>query len=388
MFLAHGGVSEIISIGDNMYPYVSLLDPAVPVTWHKKFFAQRMASSQAVRINSKGIRFISSQYSILKIDPGSGWMQTTCISSTQCLCVLKTDPEFHARLFPIYGNTVYSSFGVKPIMEENLHTILFSECIEAKTNRVLSTTSKDISVCDVLGIGGDYLFVPREETLYVLVKPTSVPVLIAISVLTVYMTMVLAHHLESTVNKSNVSNQKSFNNIQILCMVVLILLSLFSNGRVDIWERMITMEDECAMTILVSYLAYHMCRWVPMLIEMVFIITPIRLIMRPLFPRLATIHLWRETSDEHHHMINLIIGILALVSISYYSTMDNPYTVVLAMIMASRLMYKMSMDKVYVDDVVGDSIMVAMLVYTGIIPQLNYDTTVVRLYTFQGQSKP
>jgi hypothetical protein len=56
-------------------------------------------------------------------------------------------------------------------------------------SRVLSTTHKDISLCDVLGTGNDYLFLPYERLLYVLQEPTSVPILITISILTVYMTV-------------------------------------------------------------------------------------------------------------------------------------------------------------------------------------------------------
>jgi hypothetical protein len=43
---------DIMSIGDNMYPYVTLLDPAVPVIWHHKFFAQRMAVAQVSVVDS------------------------------------------------------------------------------------------------------------------------------------------------------------------------------------------------------------------------------------------------------------------------------------------------------------------------------------------------
>ena len=62
-----------------------------------------------------------------------------------------------------------------------------------------STNKKDISLCDILGIGSDFLFLPYEDALYVRMQPTSMPVLIIISVLTVYMTVVLAHNLEFTI---------------------------------------------------------------------------------------------------------------------------------------------------------------------------------------------
>jgi hypothetical protein len=103
---------DIMSIGDNMYPYVALLDPAVPVVWHQKFFAQRMAAAQAVRINSRGIRFISSQYAVLNIDPKStSWVSVECTSSRQSLCDLTTGTTLQSRLLPNDGQQVYSTFG-------------------------------------------------------------------------------------------------------------------------------------------------------------------------------------------------------------------------------------------------------------------------------------
>jgi hypothetical protein len=53
--IVQGCGCDIMSIGDNMYPYVTLLNPPVYVIWHHKFFAQRMAKAQAVRVNSRGI---------------------------------------------------------------------------------------------------------------------------------------------------------------------------------------------------------------------------------------------------------------------------------------------------------------------------------------------
>jgi hypothetical protein len=35
-----------MSIADNTYPYMSLLDPNRAIIWHKKFFAQRIAEAQ------------------------------------------------------------------------------------------------------------------------------------------------------------------------------------------------------------------------------------------------------------------------------------------------------------------------------------------------------
>jgi hypothetical protein len=139
--LAHECCGDIMSIGDNMYPYVSLLEPGVPVIWHHKFWAQRMAASQAVRINARGIRFISSQYSVLSIDStASRWMRVRCTSSTDCLCVLDTPAGFHARFLPNYGENVYSSLGTRDDLEDSLKKIIFSECPEASTGRLVPSS--------------------------------------------------------------------------------------------------------------------------------------------------------------------------------------------------------------------------------------------------------
>jgi hypothetical protein len=174
--LAHG---DIMSIGNNMYPYVALLDPVIPVKWHTKFFAQRMAASQAVRINPRGIRFISSQYSVLTVNSiGDRWLKVDCTSSTDCLCVLKTGTNLNARLFPI-ANQVYSSFGKHEGLGDAMEQILFSKCSESQTFITVSTNYKDISVCDILGTGNDYLFIPQDEVLYVLMHPTPIPILVS-----------------------------------------------------------------------------------------------------------------------------------------------------------------------------------------------------------------
>jgi hypothetical protein len=149
-----------------------------------------------------------------------------------------------------------------------MRDVLLSECSEASTGRVVSTDAKDISLCDILGTGSDYLFLPYEQTLYVLMKPTPIVILMAISILTVYMTVILAHNLEDTVqeskdvhSESNTLQRRQIGITSLLSMITLIFLSLFSNGRADIWERLVTIEDECALSVLILYILYHVIRY-------------------------------------------------------------------------------------------------------------------------------
>jgi hypothetical protein len=126
---------DIMSIGDNIYPYIMLLDPAVPVVWNRKYFAQRMAASQGVRVNSRGIRFISSQYSVINVDQRERWLKVECVASMDSLCVLNTNSTIHGRVFPNFDQVAYSSFRDKSKMAEDMHAILYSECTEASTGR-------------------------------------------------------------------------------------------------------------------------------------------------------------------------------------------------------------------------------------------------------------
>jgi hypothetical protein len=67
-FLAHlvwNGAAELFPISDASYPYLVITDPSmVNVAWHIKSIAFRLAHSAAVRINSRGIRFIPSVHTL------------------------------------------------------------------------------------------------------------------------------------------------------------------------------------------------------------------------------------------------------------------------------------------------------------------------------------
>jgi hypothetical protein len=218
-----------------------------------------------------------------------------------------------------------------------------------------------------LGLGTDFLWVPNEEVLYVLMRPTSIVVLIVMSVLTVYMTLLLAHNLEAAVQPPSDVKKIMISKHAILppvIMTVVLILGIYSNGAWDVWERFTTLEDECALSVLAIYDTYHI-------------------------GRMITSTLYTDDTARSN-TVNSIVGTLALVSLTYYNTMDNPYTTIITLIMSARLMFKLQscMDGLaaFADDLVGDSIIIAILMYTGILPQLNYNPIVIGLYTFQGNT--
>ena len=51
--------AEIFGISDHSYPHVFITDPVqAPISWHSKEMGFRLQNSAAIRINSRGIRFI------------------------------------------------------------------------------------------------------------------------------------------------------------------------------------------------------------------------------------------------------------------------------------------------------------------------------------------
>jgi hypothetical protein len=54
----------------------------------------------------------------------------------------------------------------------------------------------DISLCNVVGMGADYLFVPLHSRVYVLVDPIGIPALVVLSILIVVMMVIMGHNLQ------------------------------------------------------------------------------------------------------------------------------------------------------------------------------------------------
>lgn len=98
-----------ITISSKSYPHIYRLDPLVPLTWHRGDLALLMASSEAVRINSKGVRFISNRHSFVSLS--YQWMETPCRCSRYALCEVFGDGlvgHHVSRVFPNAGSVARS----------------------------------------------------------------------------------------------------------------------------------------------------------------------------------------------------------------------------------------------------------------------------------------
>lgn len=288
------------------------------------------------------------------------------MGSTDSLCTIDAGPDFSSRLFPSYGSTVYSSLGDRGDATEFLRTIAFSQCPEALTGRTSSSRARDISTCDVVGVGADYFYIPGRDSLYILMHPIQMPVLIALSILTIYMTVVLAHNLEFSIKEQKAGTQPMGKNVvSLLAMTTLLLLTLFPNGNElsSVLEPFVTVEDQCAFATLTLYVTFNILR---------------------IFFKMCD----KSWSSTDNNPVNLILGLLALTSMRFYTTADNVYISIITFMMSCRLMYKTNKSlskgiELPVNNMVADTIIVSILTYVGIMPQYSYDSTKVMLVCLQ-----
>ena len=121
-------------------------------------------------------------------------------------------------------------------------------------------------------------------------------------------------------------------------MTILVLLSMFPNGHWDVLEPFVTMEDKIAFLVLVVFVTYHITR----LVFSCF--THLIAFWNNLSCNLSCNHRLtvKILSNKQAHVrapntVNAIMGILSLVALCYYTTMDNPYVIVITLIFSSRL---------------------------------------------------
>jgi hypothetical protein len=115
---------------------------------------------------------------------------------------------YAARVFPNHPGPVFLTQRDSTLLPSDVARMLMgsgsTSCPEFETGRTAvpplesghAFPHHDISLCNVMGMGADYLFVPFQSRLYVLVDPIGIPVLIAMSVLIIVMMVIMGHNLQ------------------------------------------------------------------------------------------------------------------------------------------------------------------------------------------------
>lgn len=262
----HSADCASISLSDGTYPYLYSLEPRTPLKWHQGAIGFMMASSEAVRINSRGIRFISGSFSVMTIsskeeEGGGAWTYSPCRVSKRSMCEIFDTPNdaYRSSIFPNAGSPVLVNIQSSDAVEEFgfFRDLESNRCPEAATGRSYSMVDNhaasdqqavpvqrtiDVSLCNVVGVGGDFVFLPHRRQLYAIYRPISFQIFAAMSILTVLMVITLSKNLEISMGSSQTSKDASNPIFTVLCMASLLLLSMFATGSLDVLAPFVTME--------------------------------------------------------------------------------------------------------------------------------------------------
>lgn len=119
---------------------------------------------------------------------------------------------YSARVFPNYPNSVYVTQRSMYSMPRDVVRAFLggggmttvATCPEVATGRVVIPPMQDtrlfprhdVSLCNIMGMGADYVYVPFVNRLYILGDPVGIPATIILSVLIVFMMVVMGHNLQ------------------------------------------------------------------------------------------------------------------------------------------------------------------------------------------------
>jgi hypothetical protein len=123
-------------------------------------------------------------------------------------------PPYTSRMFPNYPGPVYLTQRDSLQLPVDIGRVLMagasttSTCPEPATGRTAippidpmrssqyPTPFHDVSLCNLMGMGGDYLYIPFVNKVYVLGDPMGVPATIVLGVLIIWMMVVMGHNLQ------------------------------------------------------------------------------------------------------------------------------------------------------------------------------------------------
>lgn len=429
-----------------------------------------------MRINSRGVRFIAgdgfrvvltSSSSSSRSQPlassssAAKWIQFKCAASTRGLCEIEPvrlagtggdNATLHTAarslVFPNMGVPAYVTHGREVATVWPLLSTATGRCPETRTGRTASALDVhsgpngaynsatiprwDISLCNVLGVGGDYFFVPDQGVLHVLLDPISVQMLTVISILTIYMAVMLAHNLERVVAGGVAPKHETEQNVvrpadaamkpdavpaagvsrgggwlinvitTVFGMLALLVCAIFPTGSPEFMQTYITREDQVSFVALVVYVLYYTVR-----ITAPLLMAAVRAVLHHMNSRGSGGGVLDNKPSKSLAPVNPIIATLSIVSLRLYSTLDNTYTLFFTALITTRLVHKIgciftaSLQQFEQDDVDNsmleeqdliprsfdallDSAIISVMVYAGVVPQCDHDPCFTALCVIQG----
>ena len=252
-----------------------------------------------------------------------------------------------------------------------------SVCPEVSSGRTLVVSSPlqptlvDISLCNIMGVGADYLYVASSNKLYVLLDPVlNIPLLLA-SVLVVYLMIVMGHNLQVVLGASSAAVQKKKRGFwTVLCMILLVIIScFFCTSSHSVLGAYVTLEDTAAFLCMLAYVVYHSLRI------------------------LADVA-WG--TGRRGNAVNPMLASIWMAVQRVYGSAENPYSAVLFFIMLtwtlhkiSILVYRCEMANFAVQwwrsvDIMADCVLLSVLAYAGVVGQMQMESSNAVVNVLQG----
>lgn len=347
--------AEVWSISKTDYPYLGIADlaPTRAWSWTRGFVAQRMATSQGVRVNERGVQFIPYEFTTVYLDHG-GWTRYGCDVHQGAMCKLRAisgAENITTHMFPEQGAKVYSLVGDDSFLPAD---VLKNRCTESFTGRFTSDDSRDVSLCDIVSSGMDIVYLPWSGEVYVSNLELPIFAVVVVSLVTLYVASMLATNIDVVLGHSQPMGHSSTT---LASIVVGTLLTIFPDVYNDPMSSFVTSSDRLAFIALIIYsVAYTLCYF--------------------------------ARGKESYSPICPLICLLVLFSMRAFGTIDNGYVTTLTALFTVRFVSKFCMKGCRMSRVQSvqhalDSGLLAILIYTGVMPQYAHVMDKVFLYAAQ-----
>lgn len=354
---------ELLPIADDTYPHITFVNAkSMPVIWNKGYVSQRLAASMAIRVNGRGVKFMSGRHSKLWI-PDS-WTKVDCYPDTQSLCIIKQG-NVSSRVFPVPPETVYSLMDTWED-SQRMRQIIPIHCPESDSKRTISDDMRDVSLCDVIGGQGDFVYDIANQTMYVSRDTLDTLFTALTCVAVIYTAILLSKNLDVVLKAKNTNPERTWMAkltpllLTLIVLFIILLPTIVSNTSSDLFHSIITREDRVIFAVTVVFSSVRI--------------------------------LWMlegsKQINNYNYIVNPLICILVLISIRFYSTADNPYAVALTAIFFIRWTMKIynascSDDMGNCPHIMDDSIILALLLYYSVAPFYDHTLVNVALYAIQ-----
>ena len=220
----------------------------------------------------------------------------------------------------------------------------------------------DISLCNVIGLNGDYLYVPSLNKLYVLMEPLGMPAMVFIGLLVVYLMVVMGNNLQNAL--SLVPQGPGPGQWAVLCMLLLLMLSYLSTTSSNGLSAHIyvTKQDLTAAIALFGYVVYYCLR--------------------------IEYRVWKG-DGVRANPVNPMLGSITAAVLRVYGSMENPYSAILFVLMLTWLFHKISMACSHLDpwrtvDVLVDAVLLSVLLACGAVSYEDVQGTAAACTLLQG----